>query len=52
MAMKWLYTNGTWAYFCNIATTPTFLFVPFVSLMFGARRRSRHCTQCAMGRGC
>ncbi len=34
-AMKWLYTNGTWAYFCNIFTTPTFLVVPFISLMFG-----------------
>jgi cellulose synthase/poly-beta-1,6-N-acetylglucosamine synthase-like glycosyltransferase len=35
LAMKLLYTNGTWAYFCNIFTTPTFLVVPFISLMFG-----------------
>ncbi len=33
--MKWLYTNGTWAYFCNVFTTPTFILVPFISLMFG-----------------
>ncbi|KAI8463876.1 MAG: nucleotide-diphospho-sugar transferase [Monoraphidium minutum] len=31
---KWLYTNGTWSYFCTVATTWTFLLVPFLSLMF------------------
>jgi hypothetical protein len=32
---KLLYTNGTWAYFCTIATTVVFVMVPFNSLVFG-----------------
>jgi cellulose synthase/poly-beta-1,6-N-acetylglucosamine synthase-like glycosyltransferase len=34
-AVVWLYTYGTWSYLCNIFTTPTFLMVPLMSLMFG-----------------
>jgi hypothetical protein len=35
LANKWLYINGTWAYFATVITTPTFILVPFISLAFG-----------------
>jgi hypothetical protein len=34
-AQRLWYTYGTWSYFCTIATVPTFIVVPFVSLALG-----------------
>jgi hypothetical protein len=35
LAQRLWYTYGTWSYFCTIFTLPTFIVVPFLSLLFG-----------------
>jgi hypothetical protein len=35
LAQRLWYTYGTWSYFCTICTLPTFIVVPFLSLLFG-----------------